>query len=336
MVITAVVCLDTCGRPSRKRLMCQNRFMASPCRTGDASILITISSDLICRMAGRLCLSNGRLFKGKGKGKGKWSQNCEEQPWKRQKKTEDKPWKKPDKPQPNSLPKNWADICRRYQSNTCKTPNCKFAHVCAIKAVTSPIQPVSTKKSPIRRDRRSLDQQVRDIPPSSPTSDYSSDLECSESPASSPAQPEPSSSHPGAIPRTPLPSEPCTASTLGTAPQQPTLPQETQPTQPAAQPRFFLDIFAGVHAPVSRAAADQGLDRSHDILLDSVFEALLKLCWSGCIGLIMGAPPCKEYSRLKMKPGGPPALRTPDYMDGVPNLTPSQLQKVGDSKEIHR
>ena len=88
---------------------------------------------------------------------------------------------------------------------------------------------------------------------------------------------------------------------------------------------------------MSHAAAAQGLDRfqpmdimshsSHDILLDPVFEALLKLCWSGCIGL---------HSRLKMKPGGPPALRTPEYMDGVPNLTPTQLQKVRDSKEIHR
>ena len=97
---------------------------------------------------------------------------------------------------------------------------------------------------------------------------------------------------------------------------------------------------------MSHAAAAQGLDRfqpmdimshsSHDILLDPVFEALLKLCWSGCIGLLMGAPPCKEYSRLKMKPGGPPALRTPEYMDGVPSLTPSQLQKVRDSEEIHR
>ena len=84
-----------------------------------------------------------QLVKGKGKGKGKWGQPWEEQPWKKQK-TEDKPWKKQDKPQPTSLPKNWADkfqgkpICRRYQSNTCKTQNCKFAHVCAIKGCHKP------------------------------------------------------------------------------------------------------------------------------------------------------------------------------------------------------
>ena len=148
--------------------------------------------------------------------------------------------------------------------------------------------------------------------------------------------------HAGPFPATVLPSAPSKAPSLKT----PELPPAPQPPPPPRQPRFFLDIFAGVHAPVSRAAAAQGLDRfqpmdimshsSHDILLDPVFEALLKLCWSGCIGLLMGAPPCKEYSRLKMKPGGPPALRTPEYMDGVPNLTPTQLQKVRDSKEIHR
>ena len=113
-----------------------------------------------------------------------------------------------------------------------------------------------------------------------------------------------------------------------------------------APSRFFLDAFAGVHAPLSQAAAEAGLDRyepleiisnpAHDILIDSAFESLLRLCWSGAIGLIVCAPPCKEYRRLKMRPGGPPALRTPAYMDGVPGLSPAQLQKVRDSREIHR
>ena len=49
----------------------------------------------------------------------------------------------------------------------------------------------------------------------------------------------------------------------------------------------------------------------------------------------MLAPPCKEYSRLKLRPGGPKALRTPQYMDGVPSLSPSQRKKLLDSKTIH-
>ena len=85
------------------------------------------------------------------------------------------------------------------------------------------------------------------------------------------------------------------------------LPQGRGPPTPS---RFFLDVFAGVNAPLSQAAAKTGLDRyepldiisnaARDILLDS----LLRLCWSGAIGLIVCAPPCKEYSRLKMRPGG--------------------------------
>ena len=77
---------------------------------------------------------------------------------------------------------------------------------------------------------------------------------------------------------------------------------------------------------MSRAAAAQGLDRfqpldimshsSHDILLDPVFEALLKLCWSGCIGLLMGAPPCKEYT-----PGSQYAIPAPIWQIFRSSLT---------------
>ena len=122
------------------------------------------------------------------------------------------------------------------------------------------------------------------------------------------------------------------------------LPKSAQGPQPTS--RFFLDAFAGVHAPLSQAASNANLDRyepldiitnpAHDILNDSVFESLLRLCWSGAIGLIACAPPCKEYSRLKMRPGGPPALRTPAHMDGVPGLSPTQLKKVRESREIHQ
>ena len=93
-----------------------------------------------------------------------------------------------------------------------------------------------------------------------------------------------------------------------------------------ASKRLFLDVFAGRLRPVTSAAISLGLDcfepfdldgdATHNILDDSVFEALLRLCWSGIVALIMLAPPCKEYSRLKLRPGGPKALRTPQHMDG--------------------
>ena len=47
-----------------------------------------------------------------------------------------------------------------------------------------------------------------------------------------------------------------------------------------------------------------------------------------------GAPNCGEYSRLKLRPGGPPALRTPQSLQGLPNLSPAQLSKVQSSFEL--
>ena len=97
-----------------------------------------------------------QLFKGKGKGKGKLQLLLDEPPWKKLR-TDDKPFKKTEKPQPTNLPKNWADkfqgkpICRRYQSGTCKTPGCKFAHVCAIRVATKATPPGSTKTNRLIR-----------------------------------------------------------------------------------------------------------------------------------------------------------------------------------------
>ena len=109
--------------------------------------------------------------------------------------------------------------------------------------------------------------------------------------------------------------------------------------------RLFLDVFAGFHAPVTTAVAALGIDHfqpfdldadsAFDILHDPAFELLLQICWSGFVGSALFAPPCKEYSRLKLLPGGPPALRTPEHLDGVPDLSPSDRLKVIQSKAIH-
>ena len=42
-----------------------------------------------------------------------------------------------------------------------------------------------------------------------------------------------------------------------------------------------------------------------DILDNNMFHLLLRVCWSGIVGAIWSAPPCKEFSRLKLRrPGG--------------------------------
>ena len=72
------------------------------------------------------------------------------------------------------------------------------------------------------------------------------------------------------------------------------------------------------------------------MLNDDQFEILLKLAHSGLIGAIWSAPPCRLYSSLRKNDGGPPPLRSKDFLDGLPSLNPSQLAQVEESKEIHR
>ncbi|CAE7198904.1 unnamed protein product [Symbiodinium sp. CCMP2592] len=54
-----------------------------------------------------------------------------------------------------------------------------------------------------------------------------------------------------------------------------------------------------------------------DLLNDGTYDHLLRLCFAGIVRLAHGSPPCKEYSRLKLRPGGPPAIRSPDHMNGA-------------------
>ena len=94
---------------------------------------------------------------------------------------------------------------------------------------------------------------------------------------------------------------------------------------PPTQARKLLDLFAGKSAPISAAASLQSIPRwepidiainaQHDILQDAFFHRLLQLAWSGSIGLLVAAPPCRDYSILKLAPGGPPPCRSPEHMD---------------------
>ena len=120
---------------------------------------------------------------------------------------------------------------------------------------------------------------------------------------------------------------------------------EPPPASSARQPpRLFLDLFAGVHSPLTNAMLSKGLDcfgpfdfalhETHDILDDRVLHLLLRLAHSGLVGMVWSAPPCKEFSRLKLRRPGPKALRTPEYMDGVPGLSKEEQARVDASAAI--
>ena len=110
---------------------------------------------------------------------------------------------------------------------------------------------------------------------------------------------------------------------------------------PPGTSRFFLDICAGASRPLSSAilalhgdvcSFDILLHPSDDLLSDSAYERLLRLAPSGLIAYGCGSPAGRDYSRLKLRPNGPKALRTPEqHLNGVPGLTSAELQWVRES-----
>ena len=105
-------------------------------------------------------------------------------------------------------------------------------------------------------------------------------------------------------------------------------------------PGLFLDICAGANRPLSSAIMQAGgnvctldilVHREDNLLNDESYEALLRLSCSRHVRYGCGSPSCCEYSRLKLKPGGPKALRTLEHMDGVPGLSFEEKIRVQES-----
>ena len=107
--------------------------------------------------------------------------------------------------------------------------------------------------------------------------------------------------------------------------------------------RFFVDLFSGKNAPIFNACQLLEVDVMEpldcelgwDILDDENFECILHAAWNGFLGGVWSAPPCREYSRLKLRPGGPPALRTPEEPEGKDNLSALQVFHLQEQEEIH-
>ena len=68
-----------------------------------------------------------------------------------------------------------------------------------------------------------------------------------------------------------------------------------------------------------------------DLLNDGSYEQLLRICSSGQVAYGAASPSCAHYSRLKLHRPGPKALRTPEFLDGVPGLSSAELLQVQES-----
>ncbi|CAE7250897.1 unnamed protein product [Symbiodinium sp. CCMP2592] len=116
------------------------------------------------------------------------------------------------------------------------------------------------------------------------------------------------------------------------------------PDLDAIRGNLFLEICSGPNRPLSAALLAKGvsvlsidilLHEDHNLLNDSTYDSLMRLCYSGQVNLAHASPPCTEYSRLKLRAdGGPRALRTPEHMSGVPDLSPSERQRLEQSKKV--
>ena len=108
--------------------------------------------------------------------------------------------------------------------------------------------------------------------------------------------------------------------------------------------RLFFELFSGPHAPLTSQILHFGIsclqpmdilcDPQMDILDNTCYEQLLRLASSRVIGSLSAAPPCKEYTLLKLIPGGPPPCRTPQNMDTPVVDEPACVDRFFSSQEI--
>ena len=79
------------------------------------------------------------------------------------------------------------------------------------------------------------------------------------------------------------------------------------------------------------------LDTSHDLLQDVFYESMLRWCFIGLFLFALAGPPCGDFSRAKLRPGGPKPLRTPEFPFGVPGLSDQDQRRVESSRTLlHR
>ena len=124
----------------------------------------------------------------------------------------------------------------------------------------------------------------------------------------------------------------------------PTLLSPSLPNFNQGDSKIFLDICSGATRPLSSAILAQHgdvlsfdilLDQRMDLLNDGSYEQLLRICSSGQVAYGAASPSCAHYSRLKLHRPGPKALRTPEFLDGVPGLSSAELLNIAGTRIIH-
>ena len=177
------------------------------------------------------------------------------------------------------------------------------------------------------------------VPPSVPLRKGRSTHPCASAPAgTAPPAVEPTPSPPSLS----KPASACTSPPLRAS----TMPGLSAPSpHDLPLPGLFLDLFSGASAPLSAAVARLGgarispIDSLHgeqiDLLSPLHQSSLRRLCSSGLVRVVCAAPPCASFSRSRLRPGGPPAVRTPTHPGGIPNPTQRQKEELSRSDLLH-
>ena len=127
--------------------------------------------------------------------------------------------------------------------------------------------------------------------------------------------------------------------TTGTSPSVSTIPHSVQTFVAVSflnGSKIFQDICTGSGYPLTSAMLGHGckcfpvdklIDTQMELLDNTFLEPSLRICASGIVRYGAAAPNCGELNRLNLQPGRFPALRTPKFLNGLPNLSPSELAK---------
>ena len=107
---------------------------------------------------------------------------------------------------------------------------------------------------------------------------------------------------------------------------------------------MFLELFSGPNHPLSSHIRSLGvevlkpfdilLDPSLDILDDQCYYTILRVVASRQVGSVVAAPPCTEYSLLKLKQPGPLPCRLPGRLEEPLYDTTDCRSRFYSSREI--
>ncbi|CAE7508033.1 LRRC45 [Symbiodinium sp. CCMP2592] len=235
----------------------------------------------------------------------------------------------------HEVDENGKEICKRFVLGRCKLDSCSSPDALADEAVRifssdeeisnhAPAESVAQVAPASESDR------LRSRSPHRPVLRYSFSF----------VRPPLQGARPGMHPPSP-----CARPAKETAPSLDRAPPSTSPADPPVRPALFLDLFSGCSAPLSKAISNLGLDRiapidvlhgeEVDLLLPQHQSSMRKLCSSGLVRVAVAAPPCSSFSRARLKPGGPPAVRTPAHPHGIPAPSQRQQAELQRSDKLH-